>query len=300
MEEQFFIMKPNENIIRSFKLYPTTDQAAKYVCSAILKDSDYSEVDRAECQFTTTATVLDNGSQTTPFQPPKTSINGFFESIESIWNKFWDGFVDFITGKTCRRKCSRFFDFSCHIQYICMSWMVMFGLLLAIFPTVLVLLWLLHQKGLFDPLYDWWEDRFWADNQSIGDTRRHRIDVDNPHIHLKHHKQEARHYRHDAQSKRRSIHDKRRHKHSLQDSDYYYYLHHVHKNKHKQGRSKNSSTMHQVYSDRREDDGIGQRRCRKERELPEKHGQEKHDEFNKHKHGLLNDTHVKLHAKRRE
>lgn len=165
---------------------------------------------------------------------------------------------------------------------------------------MLVLLWLLHQKGLFDPLYDWWEDRFWADNQSIGDTRRHRIDVDNPHIHLKHHKQEARHYRHDAQSKRRSIHDKRRHKHSLQDSDYYYYLHHVHKNKHKQGRSKNSSIMHQVYSDRREDDGIGQRRCRKERELPEKHGQEKHDEFNKHKHGLLNDTHVKLHAKRRE
>lgn len=99
LQEQFFIMKPNENIIRSFKLYPTTDQAAKYVCSgeikcyvcmplldaswidkhwcqrvlnfskkiclnaAILKDSDYSEVDRAECQFTTTATVFDNGSQ---------------------------------------------------------------------------------------------------------------------------------------------------------------------------------------------------------------------------------------------
>ena len=34
-----------------------------------------------------------------------------------------------------RQKCSSFFDFSCHIQYVCMSWMVMFGLLLAIFPT---------------------------------------------------------------------------------------------------------------------------------------------------------------------
>lgn len=33
-----------------------------------------------------------------------------------------------------RRKCTGFFDFSCHIQYICMSWMLMFGLLLAILP----------------------------------------------------------------------------------------------------------------------------------------------------------------------
>ncbi|KAI4327005.1 hypothetical protein L6164_019511 [Bauhinia variegata] len=51
-----------------------------------------------------------------------------------------------------------FFDFRCHIEYICLSWMLIFGLFLAIFPTVLVLLWLLHQKGLFDPLYDWLED----------------------------------------------------------------------------------------------------------------------------------------------
>nr|XP_033517639.1 protein HAPLESS 2 isoform X5 [Nicotiana tomentosiformis] len=63
MEEQFYIMKPNEVMTRAFKLYPASDQAAKYVCSAILKDSDFNEVDRAECQFTTTATVLDNGSQ---------------------------------------------------------------------------------------------------------------------------------------------------------------------------------------------------------------------------------------------
>lgn len=34
-----------------------------YVDAAILKDSDFSEVDRAECQFSTMATVLDNGSQ---------------------------------------------------------------------------------------------------------------------------------------------------------------------------------------------------------------------------------------------
>ena len=31
--------------------------------AAILKDSNYNEVDRAECQFSTTSTVVDNGSQ---------------------------------------------------------------------------------------------------------------------------------------------------------------------------------------------------------------------------------------------
>jgi len=35
---------------------------------AILKDSDYNEVDRAECQFATTATVLDNGTQVCSWQ----------------------------------------------------------------------------------------------------------------------------------------------------------------------------------------------------------------------------------------
>ncbi|RQO84719.1 hypothetical protein POPTR_001G109000v4 [Populus trichocarpa] len=33
MEEQFFILKPNEITIRSFKIYPTTDKAARYVCA---------------------------------------------------------------------------------------------------------------------------------------------------------------------------------------------------------------------------------------------------------------------------
>ncbi|KAF2297738.1 hypothetical protein GH714_002496 [Hevea brasiliensis] len=84
IEEQFFIMKPNELATRSFKLYPTTDQAAKYVCVAMLKDSNFKEVNRAECQFSTTAIILDNRSQITPIQHPKTGINGFLESFESI------------------------------------------------------------------------------------------------------------------------------------------------------------------------------------------------------------------------
>ncbi|XP_063943788.1 protein HAPLESS 2 isoform X2 [Daucus carota subsp. sativus] len=135
IEEQFYIMKPKEMLTRSFKIYPTSDQASKYVCAAILKDSDFSEVDRAECQFTTTSTIIDNGTQIA-FQPPKSGIKGFFESIEIFWKSLWDGMADFITGKTCRQKCSGFFDFSCHIQYICINWLLMFGLFLAIFPTV--------------------------------------------------------------------------------------------------------------------------------------------------------------------
>ncbi|KAL9438612.1 hypothetical protein AB3S75_024308 [Citrus x aurantiifolia] len=267
MEEQYFIIKPKETSIRSFKIYPTTNQAAKYTCSAILKDSDFSEVDRAECQFSTMATVLDNGSQITPFQPPKSSINDFFESIESIGKKLWEGLRDFITGKACRRKCSSFFDFSCHIQYICLSWLVLFGLVLAIFPTVLVLLWLLHQKGLFDPLYDWWDDHFQSDNQRIRDFRSPHIDVDHPHVHVrKHHKQEGRHHKLEARRRRSGIHSDHKHKYSDRDTDYYYYLHHVQKDKHKHGRSKNSSVMQQLYLDTGKNDHIGHHRRRKFRE----------------------------------
>ncbi|KAJ0104526.1 hypothetical protein Patl1_18688 [Pistacia atlantica] len=266
MEEQYFIMTPKQTLNRSFKLYPTTDQAAKYTCSAILKDSDFSEVDRAECQFSTMATVLDNGSQT-PFETPKTSINGFFESIESIGKNLWEGVIEFITGKTCRRRCAGFFDFSCHIQYICMSWIVMFGLILAIFPTVLVLLWLLHQKGLFDPIYDWWEDDSQTKKQRIRDRRRHNIDFDHSHIHVKkHHKQEGRHHKHDAHHRRSGIHRDHKHDQSDRNSDYYYNLHYVHKDKHKHGHGKKSSIMQQAHLDRRENDHIGHHRGRKDGE----------------------------------
>ncbi|OWM71996.1 hypothetical protein CDL15_Pgr017879 [Punica granatum] len=239
-EEQFFIMKPNEVLTRSFKLHPTTDQAAKYVCAAILKDSDFSEVDRAECQFSTTATVLDNGTQITAFQPPKTSV-GFFDSIKKLWNRIWEAVIGFITGKSCRRECSGFFDFSCHIQYICMSWVLLFGLLLATFPTVLVLLWLLHQKGFFDPLYDWWEDHFEDNSQGTRISHAHRHGH-GPHGHHTHHnKRHHREGRHHKNEKRRHHH--REQGHMDRDPDYYYYLHHVHKDKFKNRHGKSSGFM---------------------------------------------------------
>ncbi|KAF8032969.1 hypothetical protein BT93_D1758 [Corymbia citriodora subsp. variegata] len=242
-------MKPSEILTRSFKLYPTTDQAAKYVCAAILKDSDFSEVDRAECLFSTTATVLDNGSQITPFQLPKTGMGGFFDSIKGIWSKLWAGVIDFITGQSCRRECSGFFDFRCHIQYVCMSWVLMFGLLLATIPTVLVLLWLLHQKGLFDPLYDWWEDHFQDDSQIIPGVQRHRIDAKHPYMHhRKHYNKESMHHKHNPYYKR-SVNCHHEHRHPDRKPDYYYYLHHVQKDNFKHGHGKNSGFAHDIALD---------------------------------------------------
>lgn len=37
LQEQFYIMKPEEVIVRSFYLYPTADQAGKYECAGKLQ-----------------------------------------------------------------------------------------------------------------------------------------------------------------------------------------------------------------------------------------------------------------------
>ncbi|KAK1374410.1 HAP2-GCS1 domain-containing protein [Heracleum sosnowskyi] len=299
IEEQFYIMKPKEILTRSFKIYPTSDQASKYVCAAILKDSDFSEVDRAECQFTTTSTNIDNGSQIA-FQPPKSGIKGFFESIEIFWKSLWDGMTDFITGKTCRQKCYGFFDFSCHIQYICISWLLMFGLFLAIFPTVLLLVWLLHEKGLFDPFYDWWEDHF----LDAEDIHRHRGAAHLSQVHVKkHHKHDVRHHQVDMKRKHKSIDGDHKHKPLEHTTDHRHHLHHGHKDKHKHHRTRNSSLIKQTPLDRRLDDTVGHQRHGKERESVERlyniprHTDEIEEELHKHKH-MMDGTQSKFHSQR--
>ncbi|CAA7018294.1 unnamed protein product [Microthlaspi erraticum] len=248
VEEQFLIIKPNAVTTQSFKLYPTKDQAAKYVCTAILKDSQFSEVDRAECQFSTTATILDNGTQVTnPFQIPETRPKGFFESIRFMWTKLVNGFVDFITGDTCRNKCSSFFDFSCHVQYVCLSWLVMFGLLLALFPTACVLLWLLHQKGLFDPFYDWYDDHFDSDHHRLFHARenaenrhhhhrhphhhqlRHGVKTHNQHRRAHQRQQHRHHHSHGGGQEDDALQKMLGRDHHNESSHYYNQLHRVHK-----------------------------------------------------------------------
>lgn len=157
---------------------------------------------------------------------------------------------------------------------------------------MLVLLWLLHQKGLFDPLYDWWEDHFETDNQSSSrDIRRHKIDLDNPRIHVHKHHEHPRHHKHSAQYKRRSIYNERRHNHSDRETDYNYYLHHVHKVRHKHSRNKNLSTIQQRKEERETMKGLLK---------ASRHYEEKQDELIKRKRGLVNDTQLHQHAKRRE
>ncbi|KAF3664698.1 Protein HAPLESS 2 [Capsicum annuum] len=305
-QEQFYIMKPNEVITRAFKLYPSSDQAAKYVCSAILKDSDFNEVDRAECQFTTKATVLDNGSQI-PFQPPKANINGFFGSIEDLWKKMWENLTDFLTGKSCRMKCYGFFDFSCHIKYICITWVVMFGLLLAILPTVIVLLWLLHKKGLFDPLYDWWEDHFSITEDRHMSRWKHSYDADPLGYHHKRsHKNEPRHHKHHAHRRHTRSHNDPRRENLLGETDYHYYLHHVHKDKHKHGKTKSAGITKPLRSRKGEDDHMRHHRRINKREtsggpiITEKRGDVNQEEHLRHKHPILNDTHHKRQSKLKE
>ncbi|CAN6484930.1 unnamed protein product [Victoria cruziana] len=190
MEEQVFIMRPGEISGRTFELRPATSKATKYDCKAILKDSDFKEVDRAECQFTTIGTVIDTGTQI----PSETNSDekGILGEFKSLWRSFWDNLVGFLTGKTCRKSCSGFFDFGCHMQYVCISWIVMFGLFLAIFPIAVVLLWLLHQNGLFDPLYDWWDDSFGSGNQKNGTKGKHEKNDYRKHTDDMHHKQKVK------------------------------------------------------------------------------------------------------------
>lgn len=85
-----------------------------------------------------------------------------------------------------------------------------------------MLLWLLHQKGFFDPLYDWWGDHFGFDDQRIRDIHRHSIGIGHSHIHAKK-PIKAKHHKHDSRYKRSRIHHEHMHNHSERGSDYYYY-----------------------------------------------------------------------------
>ncbi|OIV92659.1 hypothetical protein TanjilG_18010 [Lupinus angustifolius] len=206
MEEQYLIMKPNEITTRAFKIYPNTDQASKYFCAAILKDSDYGEVDRAECQFTTTGMVLDNGTQ----------------------------------------------------------------------------------KGVFDPLYDWWENIFGADEQTFVDKRNLEIVRGHHHTHSnKHHKHEHRHPKHGAQYRRRISHE-HKHRHSERDSNHFDYLHHVQKEKHKHSHKKNIDIV------QHHGDNPGHYKHRKEGDtskglklMEQKHHKERQEKYDKHNEFLL-------------
>uniref|UniRef100_A0A0E0QU29 Generative cell specific-1/HAP2 domain-containing protein n=1 Tax=Oryza rufipogon TaxID=4529 RepID=A0A0E0QU29_ORYRU len=173
VEEQYFIMKPDEKLIRTFDLRSSTDQASNYTCQAILKASDFSELDRKESQFSTTATVLNNGTQIGSSENhTKGGIWGFFEAIKAWCAKMWHMLINFFTGTTCSTRCWSFLKFVIH------------GLLLV------AVLWLLHRKGLFDPLYYWWDGVVGSEAQERARRRHKRA---HSHRHSHHHDAHKRH-----------------------------------------------------------------------------------------------------------
>lgn len=127
-----------------------------------------------------------------------------------------------------------------------------------------MIVWLLHQKGFFDPLYDWWEYHVWddIDNHRSGHRARHNIDFHHHHIHVnKHHESGARHHKHGAHHIRRSTHQE--HNRLERGTDYSYYLHHVHKDKSKHRSGAKSIIKQQIYLDGTENDKIGHHKHRK-------------------------------------
>uniref|UniRef100_A0A0A9A5U3 HAP2 n=1 Tax=Arundo donax TaxID=35708 RepID=A0A0A9A5U3_ARUDO len=79
------------------------------------------------------------------------------------------------------------------MHYTCIAWVIIVGLLLATTAAVAVLLWLLHQKGFLDPVYDWWrEDVFRLEPRDRGHpSPRHKKGHrhgDHTHRHHAHHR----------------------------------------------------------------------------------------------------------------
>lgn len=155
---------------------------------------------------------------------------------------------------------------------------------------MLVLLWLLHQKGLFDPLYDWWEDIFGADEQ-FTDKRKFKIDKGHHHIRdNKHHKQELRHPNHGAQNRRKTGYEhNHKHKHSERNSNYFDYPRHVQKEIHKHRHKKNMDIVQHI------DDSPAHHKRRKEQDpstglvkvVKRKHDKVRQANYDKHKQVLV-------------
>lgn len=95
---------------------------------------------------------------------------------------------------------------------------------------MILLVWLLHENGLFDPIYDWWEDHFWDEEQKLRHMRKHHHGID-----AKHHKKKPKHHHTDGHHKRQRVIDQEHR--------------HTHTDKHKHGRTKGSSNMHPLYGD---------------------------------------------------
>ncbi|TVU08856.1 hypothetical protein EJB05_42276, partial [Eragrostis curvula] len=245
VEEQSYVMKPDEVTSRIFNLHTSTDKAENHTCTAILKDANFSEADRKPCQFSTTSTVLNNGTQIGPpiEHKKKGGIMGLFEDVKAFFRWIWDSVVAFFTGTLCRKnKCSSIFDFRCHFQNICVSWMIMSSVLfLATVLPVATLLWMMHERGFFNHLYDWWKDLLGLEPHD-GAHMRHR----RGHHHRHHHGRHHTHQGHRSEPSHRHHHHHHRHDehqpdaaeggHRHRQHEVFLGVHHGDEHKHRRGK----------------------------------------------------------------
>lgn len=125
--------------------------------------------------------------------------------------------------------------------------------MLWIYVTVIVLLWLLHQKGFFDPLYDWWDDRFMLGSHRRRTYSKHGKEFGQSRTHAKYDQHLARHndgkYHLNMKRKRQSSHSHHvLHKNHYPDVyqhklDHHHRLH-VHKARQKHRHGKGNGNAH--------------------------------------------------------
>lgn len=153
-----------------------------------------------------------------------------------------------------------------------------------------MLLWLLHQKGLFDPLYDWWEDSCGADEKFI--MNKHRVKINQAHHHIhdkKHHKPELRHTNRRTPNRRKTSYEHHhKHKNSERNSDH---LHHVQKEMHKHRQNKHMDSLQH-----NDDNNPAQHHKHRKEQEPStglikelRHDNIRHANHDKHKHVLVYD-----------
>ncbi|KAG6579481.1 Protein HAPLESS 2, partial [Cucurbita argyrosperma subsp. sororia] len=202
MEEQYFLMKPKEVASRSFKLYPTTDQAAKYVCSV----QPYLRM-----------LIL--------VKLTELSVN----LLLLLLFLTMDHRLPLLNSPTKRKMVSSIQSSSLGRGYGETS-----STLSPENLAVVVVIWILHEKGLFDPVYEWWEGMFGAKRHPTRPTWMHRGERK----HTQSHRHGSRHYQNHGSGyhKRRSHESHKKHKHS--DRDTHYFLHHVHRTRDKGGHNR--------------------------------------------------------------
>ena len=138
-----------------------------------------------------------------------------------------------------------------------MNWVVLWH-------AVIVLLWLLHQKGFFDPLCDWWDDRSGGGQRNKihlksgkGVKRSHTRNLQEDYDMRHNGRNQPFHTQKKRRSSSRPHQHLQRHDHLALASDHYHHKHgsshlHAHKERHKHKNSKGYPQVHKLNRESRD------------------------------------------------